>query len=479
LPKIVSERIPGPKSAEMLNIRKDNVTDAVGMLSPVFIDRAEGAMVQDVDGNIFIDFVAGIGVLNIGHSHPEVVEAVKAQAERYFAPNINVFNYAEYPKLAEKLNEIIPIDGPKKTILVNTGAEADENAVKLARRFTGRIEIICFAGAFHGRSYMTMAMTSKVKPYKFNFGPLPGGVHRFPFPYCYRCPYGLSEESCGLHCAKMFEDSFFLEYVAAESVAAIVIEPILGEGGFVIPPDAFLTELRRLCDKYGILLIADEIQTGYARTGKMFACEYWNVRPDIVVSAKSVAGGIPVSCVTARSDIMESVGPGELGGTYSGNALATASALKILEIMERDDFCAKARHIGEIAEARLREIESKYAIVGDVRGRGAMLAIEFVKDRATKEPAKEECKAIIGECMQNGLVVLGSGVRDNNIRFLMPLIITDEQLNAGFDILDAAIAKVTGCRTVRPAAYVQGDCRGNPPECHSPDIAEEADAKRP
>jgi len=245
-----------------------------------------------------------------------------------------------------------------------------------------------------------------------------------------------------MHCAKMFEDSFFLEYVAPEQVAAIILEPILGEGGFVVPPDEFIKELRRLCDKYGILLIADEIQAGYARTGKMFACEYWSVRPDIVVSAKSVAGGIPVACVTARKDIMESVKPGELGGTYCGNALATASALKVLEIMERDDYCAKANHIGDITFKRLNEMKDKYSIVGDVRGRGAMLAIELVKDRATKEPAKAESKAIINECMTNGLVVLGAGVRDNNIRFLMPLVITDEQANAGLDILDNAIAKI-------------------------------------
>src|SRR5665647_2308198 len=294
LPKVISESIPGPKSLELLKVRKENVSDAIGMGAPVFVEKAEGAMVQDVDGNVFLDFVAGIGVLNIGHSHPEVVEAVKAQCDKYFAPNINVFNYEQYPRLAEKLNEIIPIPGEKKTILLNTGAEADENAVKLARRFTGRTEIICFSGAFHGRSYMTMAMTSKVKPYKFNFGPLPSGVHRFPFPYCYRCPYGLTEDSCDMHCAKQFEESSFLEYVAPESVAAIILEPIQGEGGFIIPPDAFIIELRRICDKYGIVLVADEIQSGYARTGKMFACEYWSVRPDMIVSAKSVAGGIPV-----------------------------------------------------------------------------------------------------------------------------------------------------------------------------------------
>ncbi|QOX64104.1 4-aminobutyrate--2-oxoglutarate transaminase [Anoxybacterium hadale] len=443
LPRIVTDAVPGPKSAELLKIRKDHVTDAVGMLAPVFVDRAEGAMVQDVDGNIFVDFVAGIGVLNIGHSHPEVIEAVKEQCEKYFAPNINVFNYEQYPRLAEKLNELIPIEGEKKTILVNTGAEADENAVKLARRFTGRSEIISFAGAFHGRSYMTMALTSKCRPYKTGFGPLPQGVHRFPFPYCYRCPYGLERESCGLHCAKMFEDSFFLEYVAPDQVAAIILEPILGEGGFVVPPNEFLTEMRRLCDKYGIVLIDDEIQAGYARTGKMFACEYWSVRPDILVSAKSVAGGIPIACVTARKDIMESVSPGELGGTYCGNALASASALKVLEIMERDDFCAKANHIGEMAMERLHEMQERYSIIGDVRGKGAMLAIEMVKDRTSKVPAKEETKAIIAECIQNGLVVLGAGVRDNCIRFLMPLVITDEQLHEGMDILDRAIAKIT------------------------------------
>lgn len=245
-----------------------------------------------------------------------------------------------------------------------------------------------------------------------------------------------------MHCAKMFEESFFLEYVAPEETAAIILEPILGEGGFIVPPDEFLQEMRRLCDKYGILLIADEIQAGYARTGKMFACEHWSVRPDIVVSAKSVAGGIPVACVTAKKEIMEAVAPGELGGTYCGNALATASALKVLEIMERDDYCAKARHIGDITMTRFQEMKDKYEIIGDARGVGAMLVLEFVEDRKTKEPAKAKTKAIINECIQNGLVVLGAGVRDNCIRFLMPLVITDEQIAAGLDILEKAIRKI-------------------------------------
>lgn len=443
LPKIVTENIPGPRSEELLKIRRDNVTEAVSMLAPIFVDRAEGAMVQDVDGNIFVDFVAGIGVLNIGHTHPEVVETVQKQCNRYFAPNINVFNYEQYPQVAEKLNQIIPIDGEKKTILINTGAEADENAIKLARRFTGRSEIIAFSGAFHGRSYMTMTLTSKVKPYKHNFGPLALGVHRFPYPYCYRCSYGMELETCDMHCAKMFEDSFFLEYVAPDSVAAIIIEPILGEGGFAHAPASFMKIIRELCDKYGILLIADEIQSGYYRSGKRFACEYWDVRPDILVSAKSIAGGIPLSCVTARKEIMEAVSPGELGGTYSGNALATASALKVLEIMERDDYASKAQHIGSIIEEKVTNMQKKYQIIGDVRGKGAMVAIEFVKDPITKEPAKLETKAIIVEAMRNGAVFLSAGVRDNCIRFLPPLVITDEQLLAGLDILDNAIAKVT------------------------------------
>lgn len=444
LPKIVTEKIPGSKSEALLKIRKDNVTDAVGMLSPVFVDKAEGAMVQDIDGNIFVDFVAGIGVLNIGHSHPEVVEVVKHQCDKYFAPNINVFNYEQYPKVAEELNKIVPIDGEKKTILVNTGAEAVENAIKLARRFTGRTEIVSFSGAFHGRSYMTMALTSKVKPYKYNFGPLPQGVQRFPYPYCYRCSYNMEPDSCGMHCARIFEKSFFLEYVAPENIAAIILEPILGEGGFIQAPASFMKIMRELCDKYGILLIADEIQSGYYRTGKRFACEYWDVRPDIVVSAKSIAGGIPLACVTARRDIMESVSPGELGGTYCGNALATTSALKILEIIERDNYASKAIHIGKILREKAEEMKEKYSIIGDVRGVGAMIAIEFVRDPVTKEPAETETKAIIAESIKNGAVFLGAGVRNNCIRFLPPLVITDEQLIAGLAILDKAIAEVTG-----------------------------------
>lgn len=443
LPKIVTDKIPGPKSEEFLKVRKDNVTNAVGMLAPVTVDHAEGAMVQDVDGNIFMDWVAGIGVLNVGHSNPEVVEAVKAQCDKYFAPNMNVFNYYQYPAVAEKLNKIVPIDGPKKSIIVNTGAEADENAIKLARRYTGKSEIICYAGAFHGRSYMTMALTSQIKPYKFGFGPLAGGVHRIPYPYCYRCPYDKDCKTCDLYCAKRFEESIFTQYVNPDEVAAIILEPILGEGGFVQAPVEYMREVRKLCDKYGIVLIADEVQSGYCRTGKMYACEHWDVKPDIVVSAKSIGGGIPMATVTAKKEIFDSVSAGELGGTYSGNALATTSALKVLEILERDDYCGKANHINSIVMPRFEEMKKKYEIVGDVRGVGAMLAMEFVQNKASKEYATDLTTAIQKECMNHGLVILNAGVTHSVLRFLFPLVITDEQLNAGLDILDNAIATVS------------------------------------
>lgn len=444
-PKVVTQ-LPGPKSAELLKIKERNVPFGVSTGLTVFANRAEGAMIEDIDGNVFVDFAGGIGVMNVGHCIPEIVEAVKAQCDKFFHVNFNVVLYEQYALLAEKLNALVPGNFEKKTLLVNTGAEANENAIKLARRFTGRSEIIAFTGAFHGRTYMTMALTSKVKPYKFNFGPLPSGVHRAEFPYVYRRPEGIKEEDAIKYYLQRLDD-MFLEEVAPDQVAAIILEPILGEGGFVVPPDAYIAELRKICDKHGILLIADEVQTSYCRTGKMFACDYWaeyGVYPDILVSAKSIGAGIPISAVTARKEIFDSVTAGEIGGTYCGNPLAATAGLKVLEIMQKYDYAGKANHIGQIAISRLQEMQKKYDLIGDVRGRGAMVAVEFVKDRATKQPAKEETKAIVEECRRNGLIILNAAVRDNVIRMLTPLVITDEQLNVGLDILDKAIAKVVG-----------------------------------
>jgi len=442
-PKIICE-VPGPKSQELLKLRAENVPIGVSGVVPTFIQRGEGALFEDVDGNVFLDFAGGLGVLNIGYSHPEVVEAVKQQCDKYFHSSINIVLYEQYVRLAEKLNQLVPGDFDKKTMFVNSGAEANENAIKIARKFTKRTEIIAFTGAFHGRTLMTMTLTSKVKPYKFGFGPFAPGVHRMLFPYCYRCPYGLKIESCEFHCAKQFED-FFLEQVAPEDIAAFILEPVQGEGGFVIPPDEFIVELRRVCDKYGILLIADEIQTGYCRTGKMFATQYWadkGVYADIVTSAKSMGAGLPISAVTARAEIIGAAQVGGIGGTYCGNPLASTAALKVIEVMEREFFAEKGQHIGKACMKRLKEMKEKHDIIGDIRGLGAMIAIELVKDRETKESAKDETNKIIAECYKNGLVILSAGVRGNVIRFLMPLVVTDKQLEIGLDILEKAIERV-------------------------------------
>ena len=440
-PEIITE-VPGPESKKLLKIREENVPTGVSG-NPTFIKRGEGALFEDVDGNVFMDFAGGIGVLNIGYSHPEVVEVVKKQSEKYFHTSINVVSYEEYVKLAEKLNNIIPGDYKKKTMFVNSGAEAVENAIKIARKYTKRTEVIAFTGAFHGRTLLTMTLTSKVKPYKFGFGPFAPGVHRAPFPNVYRRPEGIPEDCTDYYIERL--ESMFLENVAPEDVAAIILEPVQGEGGFIVPPKEYIKKLREICDKYGILLIADEIQTGFCRTGKMFAINYWEeygVYPDIVTTAKSLAGGLPLSAVTAKAEIMEASQSGGIGGTYCGNPLSTAAALKIIEIMERDNFADKAKNIGEITVKRLEAMKEKYEVIGDIRGLGAMVAVEFVRDRKTKEPAQEETAKIIQECWKQGLVVLSAGLYSNNIRFLMPLVVTDEQINIGLDILEDGIKKV-------------------------------------
>ncbi|TCO79518.1 4-aminobutyrate--2-oxoglutarate transaminase [Marinisporobacter balticus] len=447
VPKMVTE-LPGRKSKELLKLREENVPGGVSYGIPTFIKRGEGAMFEDVDGNIMMDFAGGLGVLNIGYSHPEVVEVVKEQCEKFFHTSINIIQYEQYIRLAEKLNRLVPGDFKKKTMLVNSGAEANENAIKIARRYTGRSEIVTFTGAFHGRTSLTMALTSKVKPYKFGFGPFSAGIHRAEFPYIYRRPKGISEENAVKYFVEKLRN-FFLEEVNLEEVAAIIIEPVQGEGGFITAPMEYVKELRKVCDENGILLICDEVQSGYCRTGRMFACDYWaehGIYTDIMTSAKSIAGGLPLSAVTARAEIIESSQAGGIGGTYCGNPVAATAALKVIEIMERDNFADKANHIADIAMNRLNEMKEKYEIIGDVRGLGAMMAIELVKDQETKEPAKDEIKEIIKECNKQGLVVLDAGVRGNNIRFLMPLVITDEQLNFGLDIIENAIVKV--CESV-------------------------------
>ncbi len=443
LPEIKTQ-LPGPLSKVLIDKREETLPRGIGCSAPCVIKRGEGAMFEDLDGNIFMDWVGGIGVLNVGHAHPEVVKAAQDQLEKYFHVQINVVHYPEYINLSEKVSSLIPVKGDKKkTMFVNSGSEALENAVKFARRFTKRTEIVTFTNGFHGRTYFTLAMTSKVENYKVGIGPFPGGVSKLEFPYMYRRPLGLTEEQGMAYYIEKL-NIFFKEHTEAASVAAIVVEPVVGEGGFLPVPLEYVKALRKVCDENGILLVADEVQCGYARTGKMFASEYWaeiGCAPDIVTSAKSIAAGLPLSAVTARAEIMDACGPGEIGGTYGGNPVACAASLKVLEVMEKEDLPGRAMEINKIVMKRFNEWKEKYEMVGDVRGLGAMLAIEFVKDKETKEPAAKENKAIIDDCKMNGLIVQEAGIRGNSIRFLMPLVLTDEQLNKGLDILENAMKK--------------------------------------
>jgi 4-aminobutyrate aminotransferase/(S)-3-amino-2-methylpropionate transaminase len=445
LPKIVTSAVPGPESAKVIKRRREAVPDAIGCAYPAVIKRGEGAVFEDLDGNIFLDWIGGVGVLNIGYSHPEIVPDVQAQAANYFHAMQNIVTHEGYVELAEKLNEIVPVKGDKKrTFFANSGAEADENAVKVARAYTGRNNIIVFSGAFHGRTMLTMAMTSK-KAYAKGMGTLPGGIFRAEFPYFYRKPTGMSDsEAFDFYVESIY--NIFEQCSPAEDIAAIVVEPLQGEGGFIPAPIEWVKAVRKICDETGILLVADEVQSGFCRTGRFFASEYWKeagCAPDILSTAKSIAAGIPLSAITAREEIMQAVPKGTIGGTYSGNALACASALKVIEIMQRDKLAERSLEIGEKVTKRYKEMQEKYSCIGDVRGLGAMIGIEFVKDKNTKEPATKLTADIVQECAQHGLLVESAGVHSNVIRFLAPLVITDEQLSAGLDIFEAAVKKLS------------------------------------
>lgn len=442
LPQIITETLPGPKAQELIARRAKAVPSAIRCAYPVVIERGEGAMIEDVDGNKFLDWIGGVGVLNIGYSQPEIVEVVKDQAEKYFHGMFNIVTHEGYVALAEKLAQIAPVKGEsKKVYFANSGAEADENAVKVAKAYTKRPNIIVFSGAFHGRTLLTMSMTSK-KAYAAGMGPLSNGVFRAQFPYYYRKPEGMPQEKAVDYYLKSIED-IFEECGAADTIAAIVVEPLQGEGGFIPAPLEWVKAVRELCDKHGILLVADEVQSGFCRTGKMFASEYWSevgVQPDIIATAKSIAAGIPLSAIIARDKIMEAPAPGTIGGTFCGNPLACAAALKTIEIMERDHLAERSCEIGEKVTARYKEMMEKYPVIGDVRGLGGMVGIEFVKDKETKEPAPELTSAVIQACAKQGLLVEGAGTYNNVIRFLAPLVMTDEQLEAGLDIFEKAVA---------------------------------------
>jgi 4-aminobutyrate aminotransferase/(S)-3-amino-2-methylpropionate transaminase len=438
-PGIITE-LPGPKSSELLRLKEQYIARGYGNACSMFADRAEGALVQDMDGNVFIDFAGGIGILNVGHSPSEVVQALKNQIDQYLHTG-HIFLMEPLVQLAAVLAEVTPGNFAKKVMMVNSGAEAVENAVKIARKYTGRTGIIALESAFHGRTYMAMTLTSKVKPYKASFNPLCPEVYRTYSAYCYRCPFGSAYPECGMHCLESLERLFVSE-MAPENIAAIIAEPVQGEGGFVVLPQEFLIGLKEICQKHGMVFIADEIQTGFARTGKMFACEHYGLEPDLVTVAKSLGAGLPISAVVGRAQIMDAPEKSEIGSTFGGSPLGCVAGLAVIEKIQRERLTERAQQIGTIMLARLKEMQERFDLIGDVRGLGAMVAIELVKDRRSKEPAREETAQVISACYQKGLTVLKAGIYDNVIRFLVPLVISDEDLQSGLDILEEALATI-------------------------------------
>ena len=409
--------------------------------TPIFAARADGAMIEDVDGNKFLYFAGGIGCLNTGHRPLEIESAIRQQLEKYLHLCFSVTPYEGYVAVAEKLNALAPGKFAKKTLLVNSGAEAVENAVKIARAYTKRQAIIAFNDAFHGRTMMALSLTSKTHPYKAGFEPFPGDVYRLPYAYCYRCSYGLTYPSCKLACATALEDAF-KRVVAAESVAAVIAEPILGEGGFIAPPKEYYSVLQEICHKHGILFIADEVQSGIGRTGKFFAIEHYDVEPDIITSAKSLGGGLPLAAVTGRAEIMDAAGVGGLGGTFGGNPLACAAALAALEIIEKQGLLARSTALGRKFAERGKKWENQFQVVGEVRGLGGMCAIELVKNPATREPAADETKKLAQYCYENGLITITAGTYGNVMRILVPLVVSDAQFEEGLDVLEAGLAHI-------------------------------------
>jgi len=444
--------IPGPKSRALSARREAAVPRGLSHATPVYVAHAQDAWLEDVDGNRFLDFAGGIGCINTGHRNQTVISAIETQLKNFLHTCAQVTSYEQYVRLAERLNQVTPGKFLKKTVLLNSGAEAVENAIKIARAHTGRSGVIAFEDAFHGRTMMALALTSKTHPYKAGFAPFPSDVYRIPYAYCYRCSYSLQYPSCDLFCARHLEDTF-KRVVASEDVAAVIAEPVLGEGGFIAPPPEFFRIVMDICHKHGVLFIADEVQSGFGRTGKMFACEHYGIEPDILVTAKSLGGGLPLAAVTGRAEIMDAPGPGGLGGTFAGNPLACAAANGVLDVFAREDLLSHAKSIGERFEPRARQWQRQFEIIGDIRGLGAMRAIELVKSRSSREPAPEETKKITQHCYEQGLITITAGSYNNVIRLLVPLVISDEQMDEGLDVLENALASVCARQSV-PADVV-------------------------
>lgn len=436
--RIVTD-IPGPRSRALMARRSAAVPRALGHSVPVFAASADGAQVTDVDGNVFLDFAGGIGVMNVGHSAPAVVAAIREQVERFSHTCFSVLPYEGYVSLAERLARLSPGTFAKKTLFANSGAEAIENAVKIARHATKRPGILCFEHGFHGRTLLALSLTSKVTPYKRGYAPFVSDVLRVPYAYCYRCAYHAEYPGCAFACVDDLERQFKCQ-ADPESIAAVVVEPVLGEGGFVVPPPGYLARLAALCRRYGILFIADEVQTGFGRTGRLFACEHEGVEPDLLVTAKSLAAGMPLAAVIGRAELMDGPIEGGLGGTYGGNPIACAAAHAVLDLFESGDLLARSDAIGARIETAARGWQNTSALIGDIRRRGAMVGIELVTDRASRAPAKHELAEFIRQAYRRGVILMAAGTFGNVIRFLTPLTISDCELDEGLDVLSECFA---------------------------------------
>ena len=423
--------IPGPRSREVLVRKARVVADPLSVYLPVVVAEAHGALLTDVDGNTFVDFSGGVGCLNVGHSHPRVVEAAQEQIARFTHTDFTIVPYENYVGLAERLCRLVPIEGDVRAAFFNSGAEAVENAVKFARAFTGRPAVIGFDGGFHGRTLLALSLTSKTHPYKAGLGPFAPEVYRVPFADPYRGP-GAAAALAELECA-------FRTRVAHEEVAAVIFEPVQGESGFIVPPREFVLGLRRICDEHGIVLVADEVQTGFCRTGRFFAMEHFGVEPDLVTVAKSIAAGIPLSGVLGRAEIMNAPKDNAVGGTYVGNPVAIAAGHAVLDVIEEEGLAERAQAIGETIRARMESWRGRFEPVGDVRGLGAMLAIELVRDRATKEPDAALATAVVEAAAARGLLLLKAGLHGNCIRVLVPLVVTDEELGEALAVWEEAL----------------------------------------
>jgi 4-aminobutyrate aminotransferase/(S)-3-amino-2-methylpropionate transaminase len=438
---LLKTEVPGPKSKAVLARRASAVPNGLGKATEVVVERAEGALVHDVDGNTFIDFVGGIGALAVGHCPPAVVEAVQQQAASLIHMGSLVGTYESYVRLCELLNELTPGTFPKKTLLANTGAEAVENAVKAARAYTRRPGVICFEGGYHGRTLLTLTLTSKYSLFKKGMGPFASDIVRLPMPNVYRRPASTTADQALDWGLQQLEQAFTAQVDPTE-VAAIIIEPVQGEGGFVPVPPRFLQRIRELCTQHGIVMIADEVQCGFARTGKLFALEHYGLAADIIVTAKSLGAGMPISATTGRAEIMDATHTGGMGGTYGGNPVTCVAAIAAIEMMRQPAFLARAERVGQILRDTLEGWQRRHPLIGDVRGLGSMMLIELVKNRESKEPAPDETLAIIKGAFQRGVIAMRAGLFTNGIRFLPPLTISDEQLQEGLAVVEASLAEL-------------------------------------